>query len=168
MTRDTTNTISYQYSEFDDYQIKEITNQRTNGGAAVTTTNTFDANGHIIRVNDNSPGNDNKSRTIYNDTQGNVLRKVEGRSVTTTLLVNGEVLGSTNNLNTSLDDLSSSYTAAKEISSAASTYKTPVAGMTLSAIAKQIWGDATQWYLIAEANGLTGEETLAAKDIKER
>ncbi len=34
-------------------------------------------------------------------------------------------------------------------------------GDTLSAIAQQLWGDASLWYLIAEANGLSGSEPLA-------
>lgn len=36
------------------------------------------------------------------------------------------------------------------------------AGDTLEAIALQVWGDASFWYLIADANGLDGTEPLAA------
>ena len=35
-------------------------------------------------------------------------------------------------------------------------------GETLQSIARAAWGDATMWYLIAEANGLSGAEPLAA------
>jgi hypothetical protein len=35
-------------------------------------------------------------------------------------------------------------------------------GDTIEGIALRLWGDASYWYLIAEANGLTGAETLAA------
>jgi hypothetical protein len=34
-------------------------------------------------------------------------------------------------------------------------------GETLSAVALQLWGDASLWYKLAEANGLSGAETLA-------
>jgi LysM repeat protein len=33
-------------------------------------------------------------------------------------------------------------------------------GDTLQSIAAGVWGDASLWYLLAEANGLTGAETL--------
>ena len=36
------------------------------------------------------------------------------------------------------------------------------AGDTLESIAYALWGDASYWYLIADANGLTGSETLVA------
>lgn len=36
------------------------------------------------------------------------------------------------------------------------------AGDTLAGIAQSLWGDASLWYLIADANGLAGSEPLAA------
>ena len=36
------------------------------------------------------------------------------------------------------------------------------AGDTLQAIAASVWGDASMWWMIAEANGLSGSETLIA------
>ena len=35
-------------------------------------------------------------------------------------------------------------------------------GDTLEAIALRLWGDASFWYMIADANGLSGSETLVA------
>jgi nucleoid-associated protein YgaU len=35
-------------------------------------------------------------------------------------------------------------------------------GDTLQGIAASLWGDASLWYMIAEANGLSGSESLAA------
>ena len=35
-------------------------------------------------------------------------------------------------------------------------------GDTLESIAAQVWGDASLWYKLAEANGLTGSASLAA------
>src|SRR3546814_162422 len=35
-------------------------------------------------------------------------------------------------------------------------------GDTLASIAAQLWGDSALWYLIADANGLDGTETLVA------
>ncbi|MCP5005958.1 MAG: LysM peptidoglycan-binding domain-containing protein, partial [Planctomycetes bacterium] len=35
-------------------------------------------------------------------------------------------------------------------------------GDTLQSIASTVWGDASLWYLIADANGLNGNEDLTA------
>ena len=42
---------------------------------------------------------------------------------------------------------------------------TVAAGDTLQSIAYQIWGDASFWYMIADANGLMGDETLSAGQV---
>lgn len=47
------------------------------------------------------------------------------------------------------------------IGNAASTY-TVQGNESFSSIAAQIWGDANLWYVIANANGMTGSETLVA------
>ncbi|HEY4082292.1 MAG TPA: LysM peptidoglycan-binding domain-containing protein [Burkholderiaceae bacterium] len=38
-------------------------------------------------------------------------------------------------------------------------------GDTLSSIAQSVWGDASMWYLIADANGLRGSDTLVAGQV---
>jgi hypothetical protein len=38
-------------------------------------------------------------------------------------------------------------------------------GETLQTIARVVWGDAAMWYLLAEANGLAGTETLTAGQV---
>jgi YD repeat-containing protein len=38
-------------------------------------------------------------------------------------------------------------------------------GDTLRSIAQSLWGDSALWYLIAQANGLTGSETLVAGQV---
>ena len=42
---------------------------------------------------------------------------------------------------------------------------TVAAGDTLQSIAYQIWGDSSFWYMIADANGLMGDETLSAGQV---
>jgi hypothetical protein len=44
----------------------------------------------------------------------------------------------------------------------ASSSYTVVGGDTLQSIAQVVWGDGTLWYLIANANGLSGDDTLTA------
>ena len=38
-------------------------------------------------------------------------------------------------------------------------------GDTLQGVAQQVWGDSSLWYLIAEANGMAGTETLRAGQV---
>ncbi|HET7863963.1 MAG TPA: LysM peptidoglycan-binding domain-containing protein, partial [Burkholderiaceae bacterium] len=47
----------------------------------------------------------------------------------------------------------------------ASTSYTVNAGDTLGGVAQQLWGDASLWYLIAEANGMSGMEALQAGQV---
>lgn len=61
-------------------------------------------------------------------------------------------------------DFDQSYDAVNPSSQAAASgsYYTVQAGDTLQGIALAAWGDASLWYLIAEANGLGGNTALAA------
>jgi YD repeat-containing protein len=47
----------------------------------------------------------------------------------------------------------------------ASTSYTVRGGDTLSSIAQEVWGDSSLWYLIADANGLTDSDSLAAGQL---
>lgn len=38
-------------------------------------------------------------------------------------------------------------------------------GDTLQSIARTVWGDSSMWYLLADANGLIGHETLVAGQV---
>jgi hypothetical protein len=38
-------------------------------------------------------------------------------------------------------------------------------GDTLKSVAQALWGDSAMWYLIAEANGLSGTQTLSASQM---
>jgi LysM repeat protein len=59
-------------------------------------------------------------------------------------------------------DFSQGYTPIGATESASASSYVVVTGDTLRAIAAKLWGDENLWYLIADANGLNGTETLAA------
>ncbi|MES2443102.1 MAG: hypothetical protein V4574_09750 [Pseudomonadota bacterium] len=63
----------------------------------------------------------------------------------------------------SYGDFDQGYDAINGLSydGAASSYTTQ-AGDTLQGVAFRVWGDASLWYLLAEANGIGGSEVLAA------
>jgi len=54
-----------------------------------------------------------------------------------------------------------SYTPVSQTAQGAgSSYTVQENGETLEIIAQRLWGDSSLWYLLAEANGLTGNETF--------
>jgi len=61
-------------------------------------------------------------------------------------------------------DLSYSAVHANSMRSSGSAW-TVQAGETLQSIAAAAWGDASLWWLIADANGLNGSETLVANQV---
>lgn len=135
-------------------------------------------NGFLIRVADTAqPAN---NRAFLNDAYGNVLQKVQQGHVLRQLVINGQASGlygdgvdpakpSTPDedggpahpnynpqaqFNLAYRPVTNSYPAA-----AAGQY--PVqGGDTLQSIAQAAYGDSGLWYLIGDANGLSGNEDL--------
>lgn len=64
---------------------------------------------------------------------------------------------------TTYADFDQSYDAinGQDYQSTSSLY-TVQAGDTLQSIAYRLWGDSSFWYLIADANGMTSDQTLVA------
>ncbi|MDF0607287.1 LysM peptidoglycan-binding domain-containing protein, partial [Neisseriaceae bacterium TC5R-5] len=44
-------------------------------------------------------------------------------------------------------------------------FTTVRSGDTLQSLALNLWGDSSMWYLLADANGLSGSETLVAGQV---
>lgn len=68
---------------------------------------------------------------------------------------------------TSFSDFDQNWTGinpAAGLEGANSSY-TVQAGQTLSGIAQALWGDASLWYLLAQANGLTSENSVTAGQV---
>eukprot|EP01035_Chromulina_nebulosa_P034183 gene34184-45842_t len=86
-----------------------------------------------------------------------IANRLAPRASTTSPFANGSTYA------TPVADFEQSYDAINGASTAStgSSY-TVNDGDTLRTIAQTLWGDASLWYLIADANGLTGTETLAS------
>jgi LysM repeat protein len=90
---------------------------------------------------------------MLSDCSGRILEKQQdGALVTHTLIVNGNVIGSS-------DRTSESFSAGFEKIGAAANMASPTSytvqqGDTLQSIARSVWGDANLWYLIANGNGV--------------
>lgn len=126
----------------------------------------YDGNGFLVQVREEVLGQINPYRFYVNDASGHVLLKTDGDVVTHTLVVSGVVLGSSNSLDSAGDSFVNTYQGltAGTLGAAPSAYNVQ-AGDTLRGIARTVWGDDKLWYLIADANGLSGDEALAVGTV---
>lgn len=149
---------TYHYDlALDSDKVTRIDLHTTNRGDAATT-NSYDVDGNLVRVSDTTGLN----RAFINDAAGRILQKSQDGKRTHTLIANGEVVGSSDD--SIFDSINTAYVPANTGGTAPSSY-TVQANDTLQGIAKAVWGDATLWYLIADANGLDGSTPLTAGQV---
>ncbi|WP_005034730.1 Ig-like domain repeat protein [Holophaga foetida] len=121
------------------------------------------------------------SRSFVNDANGHVLAKYQGGRVLRQVVANGEVIGiygtgadlndtdakpgdAPTFINQANFDLG--FTPVTNSYPAASTGSYPVrSGESLESIALNAYGDASLWYLIAEANGLLSNQDLRVGQV---
>ncbi|MBC3930234.1 LysM peptidoglycan-binding domain-containing protein [Undibacterium curvum] len=79
----------------------------------------------------------------------------QGSDTVYSLLINDEVIGSSNTKDPGKDSINQSYQSAMALG-AGTTNSTYVIrqGDSFAGIAKAVWGDSSLWYLIADANHL--------------
>lgn len=144
-------------------------------GSIGTTTNVYDANGHLVAAQ----RSEGPSTDYVNDAQGRVLQATNyqmtqpepGVNVRTneqtqrSVLVNGEVLGAYGVQDGKpMSDMNFSFDAIHGNEGAMGRY-TVRAGDTLQSIARLIYGDSSLWYRLADANGLAGDVPLTAGQV---
>ena len=159
---------------------RELSVTGTGGGSATgSSTSTFDANDHLVRLDLGQGDNQDSAEFklfIYNN-DGQILRRQhdDGENDTTTipitefLYANGNPVGETGTktdgtTETVLD--SGNYGLIKNLGETFPTASVSEyvvrSGDTLQSIAAQVYGNPSLWFLIADANGLTGSEELKA------
>lgn len=169
-----TNTYSIQLERLAGYQQKVISGTSTKFQPG-TTTQSFDANGHLIGVDDSTMNANDKS--FINDVNGQALLVNQNGNVMRQLIVNGEVLGrfgvgvdqvnprdNRSNPNfTNIVDWEFGYQGitASYPNAAPGAYTTRT-GDTLKSIAQSAYGDSSLWYVIAQANGMSSDSDLRA------
>jgi YD repeat-containing protein len=139
--------------------------------ATNTTTNYFDVSGRMTGASivDSYP----HSFTYVTDAQGRIMQRIDsGYSQETDYRFNGREMGYVSNQavttvpgnmsQTRYADFDQAYTPVASSSSDHNSTYTIQAGDNLRTIASSLWGDASLWYKLAEANGLNGDETLVA------
>ncbi|MFZ6781341.1 DUF4214 domain-containing protein [Undibacterium sp. Ji83W] len=155
-TQDTKTVVGYHYdasAQFDQYQASEVVGNR--GGGEATTVNSYDVNGHLIKVTDSTKTSN--TRNLFVDTAGHILRKEQLGDNTYSLLINDQIIGTSSKDYVS-DTINQSYVKQSALAGSGPSIYVAQQGDTLQSIAKAVWGDATLWYLIADANGLATTE----------
>lgn len=148
-------TVNYTYDytggEFDSKKLKTVTVKQS-GMTDASTTNSYDALGNLVKTQISRNGK-LIQRDFINDANGQALKQVDEQGITRTLIVNDQVQGSTS---ASGNTFRSGYEPLTDaaLSGGPSTYTVQADGQTLQNVAQALWGDASLWYLIADANGL--------------
>ena len=168
--------VTYQYTtQYDERdQVAKVVGQQGSNTASSTVYD-IDLKGRLIGthtppvdpgINGHGISTDNgNQRILINDTQGRILYNNLSGTATHTLIVNGEVLGESSD-NRTPGSFNVSYTPVADSANTANintgSYTVQENGQSLQSIAKAIWGDATQWYMLAEANGINDSTVLTA------
>jgi LysM repeat protein len=164
----TSNTSTFYYDDSG-----ALTSVYIQDGRPRTVTFINDANGQILQrdENDNQAGGDPRELHYYfnglrvGDISNNGTSDTDYATAIAQHIATGGTGAFRNGATTSTNyaDFDQSYNPINGLSyeGAASRY-TVQPGDTLETIAQTLWGDASFWYMIADANGLTGSETLVA------
>lgn len=173
-------TYSYQY--LDSVKTSTITaNGYSHDGTTTTplrqtyTSHTYDANGHLIQVrdelyHDGETTPSNEYRDFLNDAQGRVVRKHNTRSGPTGsgsqqpgmqfyYYTQQAGIGTGGKLDGVDFDFNYTPLNSENLAPTPGGYIVRQ-GDTLQSIALAVYGDAQLWYLIADANGVTGSDEL--------
>jgi YD repeat-containing protein len=145
----------YAYASADANRLTSISG--THAGKTASTVNVYDANGYLVGVQGHDESNHSNDRTLQNDVAGRVLRKTQDGHVTSTLIANDEVIGSSSDQTAKVSDtFTSDYVPVSDSSLTTGPQGYTVqAGETLQSIAKNVWGNADLWWVIADANGIS-------------
>lgn len=176
--KNVTQTYTRTYEKYDGYVESTVHGVRSdNTGRPSDSISTYDVNGHLIKVSETNWPADNPKATaplanlerfFSNDTSGIVLKKVQEGNELKQLVVMGNVIttygkgvdndkpydekGKTNYV--AQGEFGLTYKAIGSRTAAGNTNYTIRDGDTLSSIALNVWGDASLWWKIADANGL--------------
>jgi YD repeat-containing protein len=154
-----------------------LTSASTTGAQAKQISYTTDSSGQVMVRSQTTNGSTNSPRQFYFYFNGLRIGEIgnngtDNTDYATTIKNNGTIDGNgpfregvANG--TSYADFDQNYTAINTNSGAESSagQYTVRQGDTLDGIAQSLWGDASLWYMLAQANGLSGNANLTAGQI---
>jgi len=165
-----TNTSVVTTQRFEGY-VEDKTATTSNVFGDGSSDSSYDVNGFLVGINDSTQ--DTLDRTIANDASGRALRVTQNGNRLYSLMVNGELIGQ-HGVGPEALDPRDDKTGAVNFEQKAEFefgYRTitgtyPSAGVgayvarqgdTLQTIARSAYGDSSQWWRIAQANGLSSQ-----------
>jgi len=156
------NQYNLYYGKFDSYR-ESVVNGWSSYFQPGSTTTAYDGNTNIVSVTDQFAGNN--YRSFVNDQAGRIRQKTQNGATSTFYFENDKPFAS---VTPSAADFDFNQQAISEQFPAATPGGYVVAnGDTLRRIAASAYGDGRLWYLIADANGLSGDADLVVgKQLK--
>lgn len=150
----TTDQYTFDYSVGSTYAEKNVSLNNTS-----STVSAYDVNGQRVEIDKrNLVTGATTATTYWYDAAGHVQSRKEGSDSTFSLIVNDNVLG---NETKTLDNfLGQNYASATSAMYSAAGVYIVQQNDTLKGIAQAIWGDASLWYIIADANGVDNTTAL--------
>lgn len=169
VTNQNTSYYSIATEKFESYKEGTVSGFRSdNPNQSRSTVNHYDVNGNLTSIDDNT-GSTAAHRQFVNDANGMVLQKTQQGHVFKQLVIGGQLFATygvaeneqkpgeytqQTTFNPNYQPITNGYPSA-----ATGTY-TVRAGDSLETIAQAAYGDSQLWYLIADANGLSGNADL--------
>jgi YD repeat-containing protein len=166
------NYTNIELARYEGYVEKEQVTNSTKLDTGTSTSN-YDANGYLIGVNDHTE--DTLDKQMVNDAAGRVLRVTQNGNKLWTHMVNGQIMGrygvGPNEIDprTKLNEANFQQVADFEFGyrSISGSYPAPGVGSytvrqgdSLQSIAQAAYGDSSQWWRIAQTNGLQSDNDL--------
>jgi len=159
----TTTTYTMTYQGIGSYLETETVIRSDKSAVAHKSTRTYDAVGNLIHTGTQGADGKIANQVFVHDIAGQVLWKNKGGLATNSLIVAGNYIGSSDRLSESFSSVIEPINA-PSLSAAPSTYIVQQ-GDTLQSIANAVWGDASLWWMIADANGLTAGKLTAGVSL---
>ncbi|WP_029920453.1 toxin glutamine deamidase domain-containing protein [Nevskia soli] len=162
---DSANTLNYTFDTFNVYirvGSSEVLSTQTaqvnvNGYHNSTAFYSYDAQGSVVGIMNQSPNNGVTQENFVNDPQGQMLQQSEVKNNTTLnqvyAYVNNSPIWSSGTINTTPTNYNYQQVSDQYPPTNPGQYIVQ-SGDTLQGIAQSAYGDASLWYLIADANGL--------------
>lgn len=150
-------TISYA-AKFDTY--KQTTETTSQGGSVGSTTRSYDVNGNLYQVFDKENSSEKYTNFVLNN-NGQIIQKTQGSKQQHYYYVGGKSVGTVGQMTETDFDFNYTPISSQFPAATPSVYIINTDGETLQAVAQAVYGDSSLWYLIADANNLSGTESLA-------
>ncbi|OUS27201.1 hypothetical protein A9Q99_15555 [Gammaproteobacteria bacterium 45_16_T64] len=164
-----TDTINHYYGAFDSHKlIRKEASRSAAGYLPGTLSQYYDANGNVVNIRDHK---ENKNdRDLFLNGQGQIVRKRYSHTGNEADLGKIQYYYYSNGKGVATKgeeaptDLDYNFTPINESypSPTPGTYVVQQDGETLNNVALMMWGDASLWYLIADANGFGAAASLTA------